>query len=189
MDYGSFRAMKGDILLSPSLPRLGIRISSDFIYLGNLYYISSGTHHVEQFIFLSPNGIGHVTRMLLIQFAGYLSNKEGVYVFSTQQTIQLEGEDYFYDTRVIDIDDYIKRLPNTELAHAADYIRQRAYTLAGDMLYQRFTRLASSDQRNEFVIAYLESIDEGTSNSSSLSKASASPFLEHALGSFTIQQS
>jgi hypothetical protein len=187
MDFGTIRAIKGDLLLSPSLPRLGIQISPDFIYLGNLHYISANTYHVEQFIYLNPNGLGHVTHMLLVQFSGFLGNKEGVYDYSIQPSVQLEGDEYRYELSVIDINDFIKRFPATELAHAADYIHQRSYTLAGDMQYQRFTRLVSPDKRNEFVIEHLESIGEVKHASSAPPQKNARDVLESARNSFTIR--
>ncbi len=126
MDFGPIRAIEGDTILSPSLPRLGVRISSDFIYLGDLQYIARETYHVEEFIFISPNGYGHATRLLLIHFAGFLENKEGAYAVKPQRSIRLDGEEYQYEVRFIDINDYLDRFPSSDIAHAADYIRQRA---------------------------------------------------------------
>lgn len=186
MDFGPHRAIKDDTILSPSMPRLGIRISPDYVYLGNLHYISENTHHVEQFLFISPSGIGHVTRMLLVHFAGFLVHKEGSYVYSFRQSVNLDGEDYLYDNRLVDIYELVRRSPGSELAHAADYIRQRSYTLAGGMRYQRFARLVSPDRRNEFVIAYLETYPEEKPAVDALSKEEAASLLDRALNSFTI---
>ncbi len=185
MDFGPFRAIKGDTILSPSLPRLGIRISPDFVYLGKLHYISANTHHVEQFIFLSPNSLGHVTRVLLVEFAGFLGNKAGVYIYAERNSIDFDGDAYLYEEKVIELDDFIKRYPNTELAHAADYIRQRSYTLAGDMRHLRFSRLVSEDRRNEFVITYLDNISQDINSTGDISEEQAT-LLDRALNSFAI---
>lgn len=185
MDFGPFRAIKGDTILSPSLPRLGIRISPDFVYLGKLHYISANTYHVEQFIFLSPNSLGHVTRVLLVEFAGFLGNKAGVYIYTERNSIDFDGDAYLYEEQAIELDDFIKRYPNTELAHAADYIRQRSYTLAGDMRHLRFSRLVSEDRRNEFVITYLDNISEDNNSTADISEEQAT-LLDRALSSFAI---
>lgn len=186
MDFGPHRAIKDDTILSPSMPRLGIRISPDYIYLGNLHYISANRNHVEQFLFISPSGIGHVTRMLLITFAGFLVNNEGTYEVAAQELVNLDGEEYLYEKQLININDFVRRSRGTELAHAADYIRQRSYTLAGDMRYQRFTRLVSPDRRNEFVIAYLENSPEDLPKAGALSQEESASLLDRALNSFTI---
>jgi hypothetical protein len=186
MEFGSHRAIKGDTVLSPSLPRLGIRVSPDYVYLGNMHYISANTYHVEQYLFINPSGIGHITNILLVHFAGFLVNKPGAYIYASQKTVQLEGEEYLYENRLIDIYDYVRRSPGTELAHAADYIRQRSYTLAGSMRYQRFTRLVSPDRRNEFVVAYLESCPDEKEAADGLGKAESEALLDRALKSFTI---
>ncbi len=156
MEFGPIRAIEGDTIISPSMPRLGVRISPDFIYLGDLQYIAQETYHVEEFIFLDPSGIGHARKLLLVHFSGFLDNKGGSYENRPHPTVHLDGEDYQHEIRFIDINDYLNRYPESDLAHAADYIRQRAYTLAGEMVYHRFVRLVSLDLRNQFIIAYLE---------------------------------
>lgn len=188
MEFGPIRAMDGDTITSPSYPRLGIRINPDYIYLGDLQYISRETFHVEEFIFLEPNGAGHATRLLLVQFAGYLDNKQGTYEYPTGPTVSLDGEDYLYDLFFIDLPGYFEQFPNSDLSHAADYVRQRAYTLAGEMTYQRFLRLVSPDKRHEFIIAYLENNETAGVNPETLPQdATAMRALrERALQSFTI---
>jgi hypothetical protein len=188
MDFGPIRAIEGDTITSPYLPRLGVRFSSDFVYLGDLQYLSRETYHVEEFIFLDPSGIGHAKQILLVHFSGFLENKVGEYKDSTQPTVCLDGEDYHHEVHFIDINDYLARNPQSDLAHAADYIRQRSYTLAGDMIYHRFSRLVSDDLRNHFIIAYLETNPEPAMTSAEIEKdgSLAQTLLDHALKSFTI---
>ena len=186
MDFGTIRSIKGDTILSPSLPRLGIRISAGFIYLGNLHYISSDIYHVEQYIFIDPNGIGHVTRVLLIQFTGFLENKEGRYEFPAQPSVLLDGEEYHYEESILNIDDFARHLPHTELGHASDYIRQRSYTLAGEMRCQRFARAIGEHQRNELAITYLEAPEESGASAPAPAESGAAPEIDRALSSFTI---
>jgi hypothetical protein len=188
MEFGPIRAMEGDTILSPTLPRLGIRISSDFIYLGDLQYIARETYYVEEFIFLNPSGIGHVKQLLLVHFSGFLENKEGAYQNRPHPTIHLDEDDYQHELRFIDINEYLTRYSESDLAHAADYVHQRAYTLAGDMVYHRFSRLVSADKRNQFIIAYLENNPDPQLTTAELDKdpLRAQTLLDRALASFTI---
>ncbi len=188
MEYGIIRTIKDDTIISPFLPRLGIQISPNYIYLGDLQYILRDTHHVEEFIFLNPSAIGHVTQLLLVRFAGFLDNKPGAYRYPENQAVQLDGDSYLYDISFINIQDYLAQYPQSDIAHAADYIRQRAYTLAGDFIYQRFLRLVSQDGRHEFTIAYLSNNDERglTTEMHASDSVIASQQLEQALKQFTI---
>ncbi len=188
MEYGMIRAIEGDTIISPSMPRLGVRISPEFVYLGDLQYLSNETFHVEEFICLSPNGLGHVTRLLLVHFAGFLENREGEYRYESPQTVTLDGETYLYQVEIADINDYVERFPGSDLAHAVDYIRQRAYTLAGDMVFQRFIRLVSPDRRNEFIVYVLERNTDPALTPQALEEnaAMARALLDRALDSFTI---
>lgn len=188
MDFGIVRAVKGDLILSPAMPRAAIRYSPVFIYLGDLQYIARETHHVEEFIFLTPNSIGHAVRLLLVHFEGFLENKEGSYEYLPQQTVTLAGEEYQYEPYVVNIQDDFARFSGSDLNHAADYIRQRSYTLAGDMVYQRFMRFVSNDRRNLFSISYLERVDDLalTTDTLKANPETAADFLARARECFSI---
>jgi hypothetical protein len=160
MEYGVTRSVQGDLILSPGYPRAAVRYHYDFIYLGDLQYIAHETRHVEQFIFISPNGIGHATRMLLVHFEGFLENREGSYPDLPLPVEMLNGVPYGYEFYAINLQDDFARFPGSDLAHAASYVRQRAYTLAGDWTMQRFQRFVSQDERNLFTITYLEVLDD-----------------------------
>ncbi len=188
MEYGTIRNIKDDMVLSPSLPRLGIRYNPEFIYLGDLQYIGNSGNHVEEFIFLSPNSQGHAKRLLLIRFSGVLENKEGTYPGLAGETIDLAGDSYTYMISFIDLQDFLARHPGSNMAHAADYIRQRAYTLAGDMIVQSFTRRVDAEQRHEFQIAYMELNNDSNLIYETLleNPQLAKDLKQHALESFTI---
>jgi len=188
MEYGPIRAMEGDTIVSPTMPRLGIRISPDFVYLGDLQYIARETYHVEEFIFINPSGRGHARQILLVHFSGFLENKEGAYEHRSHPTIRLDGDDYQHEVRLVNINDYLTRYPDSDIAHAADYIHQRANTMAGDMVYHRFTRLVSADRRNQFIVAYLETKTDPQITQDTLREdpARVETLLSRALQSFTI---
>jgi hypothetical protein len=189
MEFPSHRTIDGDMILSPGMPRAAIRYSQDFIYLGDLQYIARDTHHVEEFIFLRPSSIGHASRLLLVHFEGFLENKEGSYEFPNPHTMHLYGQDFSYERYFINIQDDLSRFPGSDLAHAADYIRQRSYTLAGDMIYQRFQRYVSPDRRNLFSISYMEANNEPRLTEASLAQdeSAAQAMLERARSSFSIE--
>ena len=188
MQYELIRTIKDDTVLSPSLPRLGVRIGSDFIYLGDVQYIARDSFHVEEFIFINPNSAGHVTQLLLVHFEGYLENRDGMYEYITRPTVDLDGEKYLYDVQFIELQDYLNQRPNSDLAHAADYIRQRSYTLAGDFIFQRFIRAVGEEQRDEFVILYLERNENPACTPEDLGQNPelAASLQQRALDSFTI---
>lgn len=159
IEYGPIRAIKDDLIISPSAPRLAVRFAPSLIYLGDLQYIRRETFHVEEFILINTNGMGHMTQMLLIHFAGYLENKEGVYEFPEHPTAVLAGDSYSLDQFTIALREPNSKPADTEVSRAVDYIRQRSYTLPGDLVCQRFRRVVSEDGRCEFAILYAEPAD------------------------------
>jgi hypothetical protein len=188
MEFGPIRAVKDDTILSPYLPRLGVRINDDLVYLGDLQYILQGTYHVEEFIYLRPSSLGHVTRLLLVQFEGFLDNKEGKYPDPQGSTITLADDTYQYSLNLIDLPGYYKKMPSSNLTHAADYVRQRSYTLTGDMVYQTFMRLVTEDHRDRFSVHCLERSNNPDLTPEMLEQSTDlhPVLLEHALENFSI---
>ena len=188
MEFGEIRAIEGDTIVSPSSPRARIRITSNMIYLGDLQYLLHQKNRVQEFFFIDVNGIGHVTRMLLVHFEGFLEGKEGAYDYPVNKIVHLNGQEFLYDTLFINIQQYIAEHPETAIARAADYIRQRAYTLAGEVVFQRFLRLVDAEKRNELIIAYMESSEKAgvTAKDIETDEAAANALLERALASFKI---
>ncbi len=188
MEMGTLRFIKDDKIVSRALPRLTIRYSNDFIYLGNLQYISQETHHVEAFIFLNPNTRGHAASMMLVHFEGLLEGREGSCMVPGDETVELNGEIYQYERRFISANEAFSRSSGTGLSLAADYIRQRAYTLSGDMIYHRFWRCLEDDNRDSFSISFLEATED-RKRAAELAKrdpSAARAMLERALNSFEL---
>lgn len=188
MEFGPIRAVKGDTILSPYLPQLGVRISGDYIYLGDLQYISQGIYHIEDFIYVCPNSQGHATRLLVVQFEGFLDHKEGTFTSPSGSKISLAEDTYDYTFSLVELPAYYKKSPGLHLAHAADYVRQRAYTLAGDMIYYSFVRLVTEDHRNRFSIHHLNLTDDPHVTSERLleDQEQQKANLAQALGDFAI---
>ena len=188
MEYGEIRTMEGDTIISPASPRLRVRIDPTLIYLGDLQYLLHQTNRVQEFVFIDVNSLGHVTRIMLVQFQGFLESKVGKYDHPVHQTVRLSGQEYLYDVFFINLPEYIAAHPESEIARAADYIRQRAYTLSGDVVYQRFLRLVDAENRNQMIIAYMERNEDQalTTEAIQKDKAAAKLLLERALNRFSI---
>lgn len=186
MEMGTVRFVKDDTIVSRALPAATIRYSDDFIYLGNLNYISQDHHNVEAFIFISPNGRGHATSLLIVHFEGILEGQEGSCAGPSDGVIDLGGVPYQYQRHFIKGPGEYSRAKGTHLSLAADYIRQRAYTLAGDMIYHRFFRCIEPDLRHNISLSYLEATDDAQQAASLAENnpAAAQAMLDRALRSF-----
>lgn len=205
IEFGPIRTIKDDLVISPTAPRLAVRFAPSLIYLGDLQYIRRETFYVEEFILINTNGLGHLTQMLLVHFAGYLENQEGRYEYPQSPVATLAGDTYLLDQFTIALREPNAKPADTEVSRSVDYIRQRAYTLPGDLACQRFRRVVSDDRRREFAILYAEPADptlpeelvqaENASHpqASSLAERQISPnpvtpetLFEHAMKAFEI---
>lgn len=188
MEMGTVRFVKDDTIISRALPQATIRYSNDFIYLGNLQYISQDTHRIEVFIFIEPNARGHAASLLLVHFEGLLENQEGTCEAPGDGVIEIAGQTFQFQRRFLKGPEEFGRAAGTHLALAADYIRQRAYTLAGDMILHRFFRCLGPDLRNNFSISYLQAVEDAQAAAQQAEREppAAQAMLERALRSFEI---
>lgn len=190
MEKGALRFIKDDTIVSRATPRLTIRYSNDFIFLGSMQYIAQETHHIDAYIFLNPNIRGHAASVMLVHFEGLLEGREGSCMVPGDDTILLGGDMYQYQRRFISAATEFKRSAGTPLALAGDYIRQRAYTLAGDMIYHHFWRYLENDNRDSFSISFLEATEDGQAAAelADSDPAEAQAMLQRALRSFELIQ-
>jgi hypothetical protein len=157
MEQGNTRIIDGDLILSPSMPLITIRIDSGFVYLGKLHHILEACRQAEEFLFVDPSSHGHITRMLTVHFQGFLETSCRSYDFNSLASVSLGEHEYLYDISFLNFLDYVEEHPETDLARMADYIRKRGYILTGEGVSQRFLRVLDDDQRHMFFIEYLES--------------------------------
>lgn len=188
LEFGPIRTIKEDLILSPTSPRLAVRFAPSLIYIGDLQYILRETFYVEEFILINTNGLGHLTQMLLVHFAGYLENREGVYAYPQSPVATLAGDPYVLDQFTIPLREPNSKPSEGETSRAVDYIRQRAYTLPGDLDCQRFRRIVSEDGRREFALLYAEPAstamaleDDETEPDELQTELKAEPILEQAV--------
>jgi hypothetical protein len=188
MEMGTVRFVKDDTIVSRAQPAVTIRYNNKFIYLGNLQYISQDTHRIETFIFIEPNARGHAASLLLVHFEGLLENNEGTCEDAGESVTELAGQIYQVQRRFINGPAEYSRAAGTHLSLAADYVRQRAYTLAGDMIYHRFFRVLEPDLRSTINLTYLEATDDAQTAAEEAERdpSTAQAMLERAMTSFEI---
>jgi hypothetical protein len=160
MEQGNTRIIDGDMILSPSTPPIHIRVDSGFVYLGKLHHILEACRQAEEFVFVDPNSLGHITRMLTFHFQGFFETSCRSFDYTPRQSVRLGAHDYLYDVSFLNFRDYVEEHPDTDLARMADYIRKRGYNLIGEAVSQRFLRVVDESQQNVFFVEYLE----GTGN-------------------------
>ena len=151
------RHVKGRVLTSVDLPRLRIKFSKAFKYVGSQRFILYGRAQVEQHFFVDADKQRRIKRMYMLQFEGYLPGIGDVYNYPVTKTVNLGGQNYIADAEVVpDVPAALKQNPQSDVAHAASLLESKGYNIGKAIMFERFVRLVDEAKRNEFILLYVE---------------------------------
>jgi hypothetical protein len=152
------RTGQDTILRSEKLPVITIQIDPQFRYVGSTSFILYDIARVEQHHFVVADEERRVVRQLWFQFEGYLEDNNHTYNYSGMDTLSLNGFTFLHNTDPFNIDEAYEARPTSDFAHVVDFLREKGYRLAGDIMSHRMVWL-DADLRNELMIIYSEVLD------------------------------
>jgi hypothetical protein len=152
------RTGQNTVLRSEKLPVIAIQINPEFKYVGSTGFILYDVAHAEQHHFAVADAGRRVLQRLWFQFEGYLDNNNHTYDYSGLETLSLNGFTFLHNTYPVNIEEAYEERPNSDSAHAIDFLKEKGYQLTGDIMSHRMVWL-DADQRNELMIIYSEVLD------------------------------
>jgi hypothetical protein len=178
------RIVKGQVLTSIYLPYIRVRFAKRFKYVGLQEFILYDRAQVAQYFFVDADNQQRIRRMYMVQFEGYLPNTNATYDYPVTKTISLGGQMYIVDAESIpNVSAALKQNPQSDVAHAASFLKSKSYRVSESIMFQRFVRLVDDAKRNEFILLYVEDADAGASSET---ERAMQEFSSRALKGFTI---
>ncbi|HKS08557.1 MAG TPA: hypothetical protein VJS13_03360 [Pyrinomonadaceae bacterium] len=151
------RTVKGQVLTSTSLPNIRLKFDKHFKYAGTQQFVLYGRSQAEQFFFVDADKHGHISRLYLVQFEGYLPNTDATYDYAVTGTIDIHGQQYITNTESVpSVSAVLKQQPESDAARAIAFLTQKGFHAPEALRYQRFVRLVDNAKRHEFIIVYVE---------------------------------
>ncbi|HJQ11977.1 MAG TPA: hypothetical protein VJ840_13190, partial [Gemmatimonadaceae bacterium] len=92
------REVKGQTIISDSLPAADLTFGNDFHYLGSQVVNLYGTADAEQHVFVAGPP-GKVERIYWIQFEHYLPSNNHTYNYRPERTVDIGGLQFIYDVQ------------------------------------------------------------------------------------------
>ena len=151
------RDVVGNVLTSTYLPPIRIHVDPAFQYLGTLQFVLYDVARVEVFVFVVADR-QHVTRMVLIDFEGYLEDTPYTYDYPPTTTVNLGGQEYLADAWLVTDELLAQQRQDSDLVQIVTFIQHHGYTLPHAAMLQRFVRVVDAAKRHEVLIFYLEEV-------------------------------
>jgi hypothetical protein len=153
------RRVKGQTLISTSLPATRVKFDKAFRYAGSQQFILYDRAQVEQHFFVDADKQQRLKRMYMVQFESYLPNISGAYNYPVTKTLNLAGQSYIVDAEIVpNVPGAIKQDAQSDVARAASFLEGKGYRIGEGIVFQRFVRLVDEAKRSEFILLYVEDL-------------------------------
>lgn len=156
------------VFTSSATPSFQLAIPTGFEYLGNLEFPLEDTNRVDLHLFVERSG-ATVSRMILLQFEGFVEGAGGSYHFVIPKGDAVAGSNYrFHPERVrLGLHDYVHntwaydqgenaaRGPGREADRRRRFLDESGLELDSELIMARFVREVGPERRNELILFYV----------------------------------
>ena len=142
-------------LVSPSGPALRIRVDPALRSIGATELEIKGLALAERHHFVdAPDG--HVRRMLIVQFEGFLPSNDETYRYLLPDPVTIGGETYGSWVFGYSLSREIEEEPGAESADTARLLAARGLEIDDEQLMARYARIIEPEARRELLLFYHE---------------------------------
>ena len=152
------RSVKGQVLMSKSLPAVRLTFDRNFKYIGSQDFILYDVARAEQHFFVDADAQGNIKRFYWVQFEGYLPSNTHTYNYKSPKIVNIAGLDFFADTYFVNAKTNPSR-PDSDGSRMQAFLKSKGYRIVGDdVMLQRLVYMADEGKRNELMIIYMEDL-------------------------------
>ena len=149
------RHVTENVLISPGLPPLAIRVDPAFSYLGvhpiRIRDVAGGERHV----FVDAEG-GKAKRLVVMQFEGFLRGVDGQYRYDLSSSPVVAGFPFRSNGFAFDMDQSLRENPSGEAAATHAFLTARGLEVPRHWMMWRSLTVADPERRHELIIFYVE---------------------------------
>jgi len=161
----SLRAVHGNAIVSPELPKAALTLGSAFHYMGGQQVNLYGVADAEQHLFVKPRKDSVVIDAFYwVQFEHRLPSDSNTYNYPADHTIDIGGLSFVYDVKswpdyaTMQLDD-----PKSDSAAITRLLEESKLKFPDRTARIRMFHLPTPDRRTELMIIYGEALPEDSS--------------------------
>ncbi|HMF56170.1 MAG TPA: hypothetical protein VK619_07475 [Pyrinomonadaceae bacterium] len=154
------RHVSGNTLTSDAQPRIRIKVSRKYRYVGGQSFILYNVARAEQHYFVEADSQHRIKRLLLFQFEGYLPSNTHTYNYSMTRSVTIGGQQFLTDTSFGNVAAFRQQYPDSDAARGAAFLESKGYHLPGEIAFQRFVRMVDESHRSELLAVFYEDLNQ-----------------------------
>ena len=160
----NLRAVRGNTIVSPELPKADLTFGSAFHYMGarqvNLYGVADAEIH----LFVKPGKKDVIDAFYWVQFEHRLPSDQGSYNYPADHATDIGTLNFVYDIKSWpDFDSELKADPASDGAAVSGLLAESKLKFPSRVARVRMFHLPTPDRRTELMILYGEALPENSS--------------------------
>ena len=167
----SNRYVEGNQLISKSLPKITIKIASEFYFVGRFDFVIKAMSEEyeeslrgkpvaegERFVFakVDPSIPNLAQKLFIVQFEGFYENLDLTYNYDLSKENQMGDFKYRNNTWFYNNKENISQYPEAEAAKTFQLLEEKGLKTKDEVLMSRFVTVVDENRKNEMIIYYLE---------------------------------
>jgi hypothetical protein len=143
------RAVQRQVLHSPALPELTIRVSADLTYLGRVSYAVQDVAQAEEYVF-ATTAAGKLQRAFVAHFEEFLPSNDHFFEYPHLRMATIGQHEYLHQTWAI------RQFDLFTVPAMQEFLRARNLTAEASWLIDRYVRVVDEARKHEVIFFYLE---------------------------------
>lgn len=163
------RTCHDNLIISSAWPEIRIQVESSLKYIGAQQITIYKVAAAEVFVFVEADAQRKIRRQLIVQFEHFLPHTDPTtyrYNYTTPYTVDLNGETYKTDLRVVPLTAFGVPDPESDVAQVNQFIESQGYTRLTQNIEQvvvkRIMKELGEDRRHEILWIYREPLNPPT---------------------------
>lgn len=151
--------VRGQEIVSKKLPKIRVRVSGDFQYLGKFPFKIRDVAAGERFVFAESQG-KKVTRLFIAQFEAFYPENDKVYNYSFADAMEMKGHKFRQNTYAYSNRESLARNVNGEAALTYKFLTEKGLEVEDELVMSRFVTVPPENRKHELILFYLENGSE-----------------------------
>lgn len=155
---GQNRSVSGKTLISDALPKIRIKLTGNFKYVGKFDFRIRDIAAGERHIFVEADRNKQIQSLFIAQFEGFLPGVSETYNYRFDNALKFGAHKFGQNTYAYSNRESERENPQNEAALTAKFLSRKGYKFEDEFMMSRFVTVADAECRHELILYYIENV-------------------------------
>jgi len=151
------RKVVGNTLISNQLPKIKVKITKDFKFVGKFDFTIKNIFKGERYIFADARK-GKIQRLFIAQFEAILPESDEIYRYNFDNAQKFGEHKFRQNTFAYSNTEARNENPTGEAVLTENFLQKKGYLLEDELMMSRFLTVPDEAKKHELILFYLENV-------------------------------